>query len=300
MSRSFESFNRCKRINSVSVQCLTLHDSAYWFWHLPKDKQCRRVCCVSTLLWQASPGICSVILKRLPLVLDKMENPSQFLQIDFHPGICWHEIIYIASMHALCFDCVCRNLVGVLHENIRKFTTSAAVVFPVPCSIMQNIFGSNAQASTLKARIVSTFLDFCHSTRNIFCYFWLFQENRKFSYPFSLDGNKADEKPFWAWKCNRTQRWWHWHRMNHPLDCCSGLFSLQKQLGNGGRIPSKIVSSIMHQTLNIFVAFRVFIWADSAVYRFYTTICFFSLFLKINPSKSWNCWNSDCCAFNMK
>lgn len=225
-------------------------------------------------------------IERLPSVLDKMENPSNDLlfQIDFRPEICWHEIIYIASMHALCSDCVCRNLVGVLHDSREypKFTTTAAVEL---CSHfrMQNIFRPNAQATTRPARIVSIFLDFHHSTRNIFCYFWLFQENSKFSYPFSLNGNKADETPFWAWKCNRTQWWWHWHHMNHPLDCCSGLFSLQKQLGNGGRTASKIVSSIMHQTLNIFAAFCVFVWADCAVFQFQTTICFFSRFSKINP-----------------
>lgn len=71
-------------------------------------------------------------------------------------------------------------------ERISKFTT--ALVPSCVFSFVQH----NAQHFQALHKLLSQLVlfQYFHSTRNIFCYFWLFQDKNKFSYPFRLDGTE--------------------------------------------------------------------------------------------------------------
>lgn len=113
---------------------------------------------------------------------------------------------------------------------------------------MPNIFTSDAESR----RIVSIF----PFIPNGFMLFWLsfslFSPRRKitnFHLRFIREQNK---------KClacdnanHRTQWWWHWHSVIRPLSIDAGT----RGMGETTKAVREIVSSIIHQTLNIFARF---------------------------------------------
>lgn len=141
----------------------------------------------------------------------------------------------------------------------------------------------------MQPRIVSIF---SFSSRKLFN-FWVARAQRK-----SINKNffVSDWKTHPA--LNRTQWWWHWHHMSRSLNCYGVEAAIKIDAWTAG----KIISSIMHQTLNIFVELMSpivrCVWVRYANFNIFCSVLakqsvlgYKSVIVKSGRCGLWLCWN---------